>query len=483
VKRRRVAVVGGGLTGLAAAFEFSGNPGVEVTVFEQSGTFGGKVQTSRAEKFALELGPDSFLARKTEMIDLLDELGLRGELVGAGPNATRTFIGLDGALHPFPPGGYMGIPLTAEAILASPFISAAGKRRALQDFEMPSAAPSGDESLGGMLVRRLGEELVTRVAEAVMSGIYGGDIKHLSLLSTFPELREAEVQHGSLLRGLQVRVAAARAAQGVGRATPTGEQPRAGLPSGVFLTLRRGLRTIVDALEERLERAGATLSLRTRIDSVTRCEGAHAGYRIRGEDRQGQLWQAEFDGVLIAAPAYAAARMLAAWPLVASGLADIQYASSAIVTLMYAADDLPAPAGSGFVVPRVERSAITACTWLSSKWPHCAPVGQTVLRAFVGRAGDEALVHAPDEQIIAAVRRDLALYQGVEVDPEHVTVTRWVRGMPQYTVGHAERLARLQAGLGQDPALRVTGAAWDGVGLPDCVRQGRAQAREILAAL
>ncbi|MCY0870225.1 MAG: protoporphyrinogen oxidase, partial [Firmicutes bacterium] len=421
MKRRAVAVVGGGLTGLAAAFELSRETGVNVTLFEQSGVLGGKVQTSRGDNAALELGPDSFLARKTEMVDLLDELGLLGEVVGAGPSASRTFIGLDGALHPFPPGGYMGIPLTKEAILTSPFISDAGKRRALQDFEQPCAAPAGDESLGDMLVRRLGEELVSRVAEAVMSGIYGGNIKDLSLLSTFPELREAEVRHGSLLRGLQARVAAARAAQvGVGRVEAAGQGSRAGLPGGAFLTLRRGLRTVVDALGERLKSAGVTVSLRSRVDAVTHRAGQRAGYELSGQDHTGNAWHAEFDGAVMTAPAYAAASMLAAWPDVASELADIEYASSAIVTLAYAATELPAPAGSGFVIPRCERSAITACTWLSSKWPHCALAGQTVLRAFVGRAGDEALVHATDEQMIAAVRRDLALYQGVDVTPERV---------------------------------------------------------------
>jgi len=474
-EQRHIIIVGGGVTGLAAACKAQELMGLaeadgeitistRVTLYEASDRLGGKIQTLRTDSCVLELGADSFLARKEAAVRLCIALGIDHEWVGTGPDATRTWLAQDGELYPFPSGTYMGIPANEEGIEASPFLSDAGKVRALTDLTLPDASPTGDESMRAFLVRRFGDEMVERIAEAVMSGIYGGRAEDLSLLATFPEFRAWERQYGSVLLGMQARLQQMGAARGALTQSST---------STTFLSLQQGLYSLIEALADRFTRAGGQIQMQMEVICVSQtveiCTGKPQ-YEVTFSNGQ----QACCDGLIIAAPTFAAAQMLGADPQLAHDLQSIPYASVATVLLLYRASDWTTPPrGSGFVVPRRERLAVTAVTWTSSKWPHSTPDDRIAIRAFVGRSEDDALVLASDAEIKQRVRADLGHLMGKEVqaiEPVRVVITRWLAAMPQYQVGHLERIERIQARVQKNmPGLRLAGAAYAGVGIPDCI--------------
>lgn len=520
-------VIGGGLTGLAAAHALllrgatSGQP-VCVTVLEASGRAGGKVQTHRAGDSVIELGADSFLARKQAAVRLCRELGI-DDFVGTGPDANRTYLAQDGQLHAFPRGTYMGIPVFADGIAQSPFLSPEGKQRALLDLELPDGSPDGDESIRAFLVRRFGEEMVERIAEAVMSGIYGGLAEELSLLATFPEFRAMEREYGSVLKALQARVQAASsssAAASLSRdvaqasattataapATASSAISTAGVAAGAvapptgpsatppstFLTLRGGLDRLASALTKRIAEYGGEVVLNRPVKSIRRPDPTRASVAGGGVLQVSPQYEIQLengtpilcDAVVVATPAWVAATLLDD-ELLCDDLRAIPYGSVATVVLLYDAADWPQPpTGSGFVVPRREGTAVTAVTWTSSKWPHSVHQGQVAIRAFVGRSGDDTLVTQSDETIVAAVVKDLKRLMGASTPVASVkeaVVTRWLKAMPQYRVGHLDRVARLLARAETNyPHLVLAGAAYaGGVGIPDCIVQGE-QAAEAL---
>lgn len=493
----RVIVLGGGITGLSAALRMvelahEQDQAVTITLVESSSQLGGKLQTLHREGATLELGADSFLARKEPVIRMCKKLGLDDQWVGTGPEAKRTWLAADGRLHPFPSGTYMGIPAWEEGILSSPFLSEQGKQRALEDLLIPDGSPQGDESIRTFLVRRFGEEMVDRIAEAVMSGIYGGRAEDLSLLATFPEFRQMERSYeGSVLRALQARMATVQrnassqlSRSGVADSGQKGhETTQALLPSSVFLTLKSGLSGLIDALAKRLTDAGVNILLSTEAVAITDLgREAGAAYTVcldTGKRLSG-------DAVIVTIPAFEAAKLLPD-PGISAQLARIRYASVATVLLLYRARDLLSrPTGSGFVVPRREQTAVTAVTWLSSKWPTSTPSDVVAIRAFVGRSDDEEIVFSTDEEIVRRVRDDLAHFMADtlgQATPYDVIVTRWPQAMPQYQVGHLERIAALEEQASRAyPGLALAGAAYaGGVGIPDCIAQGEGAAERLWA--
>ncbi|MCY0877178.1 MAG: protoporphyrinogen oxidase [Firmicutes bacterium] len=490
----RLAVVGGGVTGLSAALQAielaeAAGQRIAVTLYESTRRLGGKVQTLHRDEGTLELGADSFLARKDPVMRLCRKLGLDREWVGTGPQAKQTWLVADRQLHPFPSGTYMGIPVWEEGILSSPFLSEQGKRRALMDLEMPDGSPDGDESIRAFLVRRFGDEMVDRIADAVMSGIYGGRSEDLSLLATFPEFRVMERTHGSVLRGMQARLANAQAAATSaplsrsiamqGKAVGTGVVP----PASVFLTLRSGLETLVEALESRLIALGADLQVGVKVSSLERQSVSLREtpyYRVSTEDGSAR----DYDAIVLATPAYVTADLLE-HPEVSAQLRAIRYASVATVLLLYRAKDLASmPQGSGFVVPRREQMTVTAVTWLSAKWPTSLSDEVIALRAFVGRSEAADIVSADDDEIKRQVQEDLAVLMGDtigEARPYDIVITRWPHAMPQYDVGHRERVQALLGRATQTfPGLALAGAAYaGGVGIPDCIEQGEQAAKRL----
>lgn len=469
---RKVAVLGGGLTGLAAAFYLyreaaeRGVP-IAVTLLEGAGRLGGRVNTLRRDGFYIERGPDSFLARKLPMVRLAEELGLSASLTGTNPQAKKTYIARAGVLHPIPAGLTLGVPTNVEAFMQTGLLSDAGKRRALAETEIPAAeADAPDESVGNFLQRRFGPEMVERIFEPLLSGIYAGDLHALSLEATFPQFRAMERDYGSVIRGTMEMQQAAKA--------PTDRSI-----GSVFLTFKTGLSAVIEALEARLRSLGCDIRLGTRAVALSKRE-EDAGYRVHlaGGDAL------DADAIVTALPAASIAELLAAHTDV-TAMRNIRYLSVANVVFGYDEAGFEHPLdGSGFLVPRGEESLITASTWTSAKWLHTAPEGKRLIRCYVGRAGEEANVDLSDHAITAGVHRDLRRLMGLTAEPAFVEITRLHHSMPQYPPGHRDAvaafLAQAEARL---PGVVPAGQPFGGVGLPDCVAQGRSAAEKLVRSL
>jgi oxygen-dependent protoporphyrinogen oxidase len=441
-----VVVVGGGITGLAVAFELTQSPDpAAVTVLEASDRLGGKILTTSFAGRPIDAGADSVLARVPWAVDLLHELGLGGELIA--PATGRACIWWRGALHAIPPGLVLGVPAGVPALARSGLLSWRGKGRAALEPLLPRT--DGDDDLGLTVRQRFGAEVYDRLVGPLVGSINAADPARVSLAATAPQLAEAAARHRSLLLGLR---------------------GSAGAHTGpVFLTHREGMGRVVERLETRLREAGVDLRLGTPAGAVERTAGG--GYAVAG---------LEAEAVVLTTPADATAASLASLaPEAAAGIGRIQYASVVMVTLAFPATAVGRLDGSGYLVPVAEQRHVTACSWGSSKWPHwVGDADRVVLRASLGRAGDEHAVELDDGALVEATLEDLRRHLGVRGDPTAVRVTRWPRSFPQYEPGHLDRVAAIEAAL---PAgVVVAGAAYRGIGIASCVRQGRAAARAAL---
>jgi oxygen-dependent protoporphyrinogen oxidase len=452
----RAVVVGGGIAGLAAARRLEAVlPTAEVVLVEQNERLGGKVATERVDGFVIEAAPDSFLSRKPRGVGLCEELGLGGELVGRRPESERTFVRRGAELHPLPSGLTGMIPTNLDALAESELLSPEGRARLAAEVDVPVGG-EGDESIASFVSRRLGREAYEAFVEPLMTGIYGGDGEQLSLEATFPQLRALELEHGSLIEGLSAQPAQSAA-----------------LPP--FVTLRAGMDELVGALTRRLRRT--RLVTGRPVGAVSR---AGDGYRVELDGGDALETQA----VVVAAPAFATAEMLSGLDdELAAAHAEIPYSSSVIVTFGLREEDVSHPLdGYGYVVPRVEGTDVLACTWTSRKWEGRAPDGALLIRVYAGRFSGPDLTTETDEDLVRLALDELSLL-GIDAGPILTRVQRWPRGMPQYVLGHAERLARIEAALTDLSGLAVAGAAYRGVGIPDCIRSGEDAAESAAHAL
>lgn len=464
----RIVIIGGGISGLSSAFyvqreaERQGKE-IAITIVEGAQTFGGKINTLRRDGFVIEKGPDSFLARKLAIVNLAKELGLEDELTATNPAAKKTYIMHRKKLYPMPPGLVLGIPTEIMPFARTGLLSWGGKLRALMDLVLPAKPAEGDESLGGFLERRVGTEVMRRIAEPLLAGIYAGDLKKLSLRATFPQFGESERKFGSLIRGMQHnrKAAAANAA--------------AAAKGSTFLTFRGGLSSLVETLIKSLENSGVELRSGVKAERLDKLEQGYSVVLASGESLQA-------DRIIVTAPAFAAADLLAPHTEVGE-LRGIRYVSVANVVMAFDKRTFGLDFdGSGFVVPRSEGLHITACTWTSSKWLHSSPEDKVLLRCYVGHSEDQESVKLPDDQLLAAVRRDIRETMGITAEPLFTEITRLNHSMPQYPVGHVSRMNALRERLAEQlPGVWVTGAAFDGVGLPDCIRQGKEAAQAVLS--
>ncbi|MDQ6421839.1 protoporphyrinogen oxidase [Paenibacillus sp. LHD-117] len=463
----RIVIIGGGISGLSSAFylqreaERQGRE-LHITIVEGAPAFGGKINTLQRDGFVIEKGPDSFLARKQAIIDLAKELGLEGELTATNPAAKKTYIMHRKKLFPMPPGLVLGIPTEIGPFARTGLLSWKGKFRALLDLFIPAKPASGDESLGGFLERRVGTEVMRRIAEPLLAGIYAGDLKKLSLRATFPQFGESERKFGSLIRGMQHnRKAAAAAASAAAKGT-------------TFLTFKGGLGSLVEALIHSLEESGVELRAGAKVERIEKLEQGYSVVLASGDELPA-------DRIVMTAPAFAAADLLEAHADCGE-LRGVRYVSVANVVMAFDKKTFGLDFdGSGFVVPRSEGLHITACTWTSSKWLHSSPEDKVLLRCYVGHSEDQESVKLPDDRLIAAVRSDIRETMGITAEPLFTEITRLDNSMPQYPVGHIERMNELRSRLAERmPGVWVTGAAFDGVGLPDCIRQGKEAAKAIL---
>lgn len=466
-----VAIVGGGITGLATAYFLGRLAGeieapLKVTLIEAAGRLGGKILTERVQGFLIEGGADAFLVQKPWAVQLCRELGLEDQLVAPRPG--KTYVLMGGRLRRLPEGAMGLIPTRLGSFARSELFTPWGKLRMGLDLLIPPRRDSQDESLARFIRRRLGREALERLAEPLLAGIYAADPQSLSLQATFPMLRELERRHGSLIRGA-LRMRRQRGQRGE-------QLQHEGKPLSVFLTLRKGLGTLTDALIRCLE----PVRLLTRR-RVMRLEPLAQGYHLALDD--GSFIEA--DAVVLTTPAFVTAELIElVSPEAADLLAKIPYASTAVVTLGFSRQDIEHPLdGTGFVVPRIESRAITACTWSSSKWPDRAPEDFVLLRAFFGRFGQSDALCLKDPELIELALDELKDLLGVQGRPVLTRVHRWPRAMPQYLVGHLEHLAQIERALGNHPRIMLAGAAYRGIGLPDCIRQGKEAAQTVLQRL
>ncbi|MDI5964182.1 protoporphyrinogen oxidase [Streptantibioticus silvisoli] len=463
----RVVVIGGGISGLAAAHRLA-TAGASVTVLEASGRLGGKLYADEIAGVPVDLGAESMLARRPEAVALAREVGLGDDLLA--PATTRAALWTRGRLRPMPRGHLMGVPGDLAPLSASGVLSPAGLARVPLDHVLPRTKVGEDVAIGEYVAARLGREVVDRLVEPLLGGVYAGNAYRISMRAAVPQLYRAVREQRSLIEG--VRGAMRRAAA----AATTPDAP-------VFMGIRGGIGRLPLAVADACRAAGAEVRTGARVTALRRT--AHGWtLRIDGGTAPGAL---EADAVVLAVPAPAAARLLAAEsPTAAAELDRAEYASMALVTMAFRKRDLlNLPSGSGFLVPPVDRRTIKASTFSSRKWGWVADAGPGtfVLRTSVGRHGEEADLAWDDTDLVRLSRKDLGEAAGVTAAPVAARVTRWTGGLPQYPVGHTARVARIREQVAKLPGAAVCGALYDGVGIPACVASAHRAAGEVLDAL
>ncbi|MFT4112603.1 protoporphyrinogen oxidase [Silvibacterium sp.] len=450
---KRIAIVGGGITGLAAAFTLQQHGYSNFVLLEGSPRWGGKITSSEQGGFLTEGGPDSFLSRDRTVQDLCRKLGLGRFLIGSseGRKAT-TYVWSRKHLYPMPEGMMLMTPTMLVPFLKSRLISWAGKLRMGLEPLIP-ARGGGDESLASFVRRRLGREALNKIAAPLMAGIHGADPERLSLRSTFPMFVEMERSHKSLVRAMMKKSQLAKSKGHVAVAGP------------MFASLRGGMQQLIEALLAELP----PYALRTGCE-VKKVFPERGRYRMELSD--GEILLA--DEIVFATPASATAGMVqAASPLLAMRLRTIPYASTANVSLGFHRADIHHPMqGSGFLVPQTEGRRITACSWSSQKFDHRAPEDCVLLRVFIGGATAEALARQSDEALIAMARDELRTIMGIDAEPVMARACRWQKAMPQYEVGHATRVRQIELALETLPGLSIAGSSYYGAGIPSCIASG-----------
>jgi len=465
-----VAVVGGGISGLAAAF-FLRDRGLAVTVLEGSPRLGGKLAVSQVAGIDVDEGAEALLARRPEGTELIEAAGLAGRLVS--PGTTAAAIWTRAGLRPLPKRQLMGVPADLGELESSGILSPAGLARAREDLRLPPTARAGDVAVASYVGARFGRELVDRLVDPLLGGVYAGRSDELSFEATLAGLAQASRQHRSLAD------AAASLLPGPGS--------RPGPP--VFTTLSGGLGTLPASVAAR---SGATV----RTGAMTR----ELARTVRRDGEAGGAWRLtlgpaaapeglDADAVILAVPAAPASRLLAGVAgagTAPAALGEISYASTVIVTLAYRRHAFGRlPEGSGYLVPAVDGHVVKAVTFSTIKWPHLrsGDLGLEIVRCSVGRVGEDALLQRDDGELAGLAAADLAAATGVRGVPVGIRVSRWGGGLPQYTVGHRERVGRIRAAVASLPGLAVCGAAYDGIGIPACIASARLAADQVLAYL
>jgi len=458
---KRIAVIGGGISGLAAAYALQkahrAGAQIEYVLFEASSRLGGVIQSERVDDCVVEAGPDSFLTEKPWAADLCRELGLGDQLIGSNDAGRKTYILAKGRLVPIPDGLVFMVPTRLASVFFSPLFSWNTKLRILGEWFRRPARNDSDISAAEFVQRHYGGEMVDRLADPLLAGVYGGSADNLSVKSVLPRFLEMEAKHGSLGKAMMARR----------KARPSNAAP-------LFTSLRDGMQQLVDALVKQLPAGSLRLN---------------AG--IQAARNESQKWLVisdgrteEFDGVIISTPAYAAAQILNSSAELTSELAAIPYSSSAIVVLGYGtAVRAKLPPGFGFLVPRTESRRMIAATFVHNKFPRRVPENRALVRCFLGGTRDPGVVDVPDKELELIVRRELDQILGISAEPMFTRVYKWNNAMAQYNVGHSARVTRVRELVSTMPGLALAGNAYSGIGIPDCVRSGSEAVVKVLADL
>lgn len=469
---RHIVIVGGGISGLSAAWylqQQGRRDGLDVryTVLESSDRWGGKILTEQVDgiadsAFVVEAGPDSFLTQKPWALQLAQELGLAERLLGTNDRLRNVYVLHRGKPVVLPDGVLLIVPTKFMPFALSPLISPLGKLRMGLDLLIPAKRDDADETLAEFVRRRLGAEALDKIAEPLMSGIYNAEADKQSILATFPRFRQLERAHGSLIRGMlasrRERALVSSAGSGPAR-------------TSMFMSLKGGTQELVDALVNRLT---GEMRLRTRVAAIDLM--AEGGYRVTTDNSE----PLDADAILLTTPAYVAADLLhRVSPRVAKKLATIRYVSTGTISMAFRAADVARPLhGFGLVVPKSERRPINAITISSTKFDHRAPEGYVLLRVFFGGSRSPETMAYDDDRLLSVVRQELRDILGIEAAPLFRRIYRWHRANPQYDVNHLVLIAEIEAAL--PSGLYVTGSAFRGVGLPDCVHQAQQTVTRLL---
>jgi protoporphyrinogen/coproporphyrinogen III oxidase len=457
---KRIAIIGGGISGLSAAFfleqrRLAGMP-LEYVLFEASPRFGGVIFSERVDDCLVEAGPDSFLTEKPWVSDLSHELGIADQLVGSNNSQRKTYILVNRKLIPMPDGLAFLIPTKVLPAALSPLFSWHTKLRMTREWFHPPLEVENDESVASFVERHYGKEMVDRLADPLLSGVYGGDANQLSVKAVLPRFAEIQARDGSLGKAMMKS-----------RRQATSKSPRP-----LFTSLKGGMQQLVDALLLRIP----TSSLRSNAP-IQSLSTVGDGWRVSWKEKNEQ-----FNSVILALPAYAGAKLLdGSTANLASELRGIQYGSSVTVALGFD-EKVRAllPAGFGYLVPRGEGKRVLAVTFVHNKFPHRAPEDRALLRCFLVGTRDERILDLSNEEILKIVGKELREILGIETEPRFARVYKWKAAMAQYNVGHLERLQRIEVLRTQLPGLFPAGNAYSGIGVPDCVRSGQLAAREAL---
>lgn len=465
-RRKKVTIIGGGITGLSCAYHLQeesrakGLP-LEITLIEGEGRLGGKIQTHRRDNFIVEAGPDSFITQKPWGVELCKKLGITEGLIRTAEYPKKVFILRNEKLLPLPDGMLMMLPGRALPFLASPIISPLGKLRMCLEIFIPPRRKGGDESLGAFVRRRLGKEALETLAEPLMAGIYVSDPEEMSLAATFPQFLKWEREQGGLMRGMLA---------GKGSVyTPSSDW-------SLFISLKGGLSELPKLLSQRL--SGVQITMDRKIE------------RIHLRERGAELFSQDqapvaTDALVLTTPAPVTSKLLESEdPGLSKLLSEIRHASTATVSLAFPRKAVSHPLnGFGFVSPRKEGRHLLACTYSSSKFPGRAPGESVLIRGFLGGAKDEGVLEREDDALVNIVLKELQPVLGISSSPLFSEVFRWKKANPQYRVGHLDLVAAIESATAKHTGLYLCGAAYRGVGIPDCIHQGAQTAAKILRDL
>lgn len=466
---KKIAIIGGGASGLAAAtaLQHAKLAGAELdfTLFERDSRLGGVMQTERADDCLIEAGPDSFLSEKTTGADFCKLLGLGDQIIGSNDSERITYILVKNRLVPMPDGLMFMVPTKILPTITTPLFTWSTKIK--MGFELLQRPPANnnvhDESVADLVRRHYGQEVVERLADPLLAGVYGGDAANLSVKAVLPRFAAMEAQHGSLSLGM---LAARKKMTQYVKAQGPNYAPRP-----LFSSLKDGMQQMVDAVAEFLPKGS--------VQTNAAVTDAH---------REGQQWaltinsnREDFDAVIVATPAHVASTLLArAVPVLAYDLKAISYSSSVTVVMTFLRTDLAhMPPGFGFLVPKSEGRRIRALTFVHNKFPHRAPAGKGIIRVFLGGLSDQSVLSLSDDEIIETVRRELNEIVGLAAEPRVTRLFRWNKAMAQYGPGHLERVARIQKAVAETPNLALAGNAFQGIGVPDCLASGLTAALSI----
>lgn len=458
---RNIVIIGGGITGLSAAFSLQKEIEAKqlpyrVKLIEASKRLGGKIKTMKRDGYTIEQGPDSLLSRKPAIIELTKELELEDEKIH---NETgQSYILVNDQLHKMPTGTFMGVPKEESSILDTAIFTAEGKKRALAEPTIEKGAAVGEQSLGAFMRRRFGDEAVNRLISPMLSGIHSGDIDEMSLMSTYPNFYQMEQKYGSIMKGLQTTMPTAPVKKKAG---------------GVFFSFKDGLETLIHRLYEKL--VDDTVVLGNKVEEIEKSE---QGYEISLDNGE----KIEAAAVIIATQHTAVPSMLSKYDF-AKELEQIPTVSTANIVMAFDEEAIENDLdGTGFQVAREGEIEMTACTWTNKKWPTTTPEGKVLLRVYVGQPSKQEFMNLTDEEVTSSVLKELKKVMTIKTEPEFVVVTRWNNARPQYNVGHHELVSRVREQFASElPGVQIVGSSYDGAGIPDCVANGKEAAMEALS--